>query len=394
MPKIASRMENVPAYLFARVGAKIAAREAAMGEKVINLGIGSPDLPTPQWIVDILTDTAQDPLNHRYPSYTGMPAFREGVAAYYSRRFGVDLNPKTEVVPLIGSKEGIAHATQAWAGRGDVVLVPDPGYPTYTFAAHLADAEPYFVPLDRDRNWMPRLDRIPADVLRRVSFMWANYPNNPLGSIASLDELAAIVDFCRAHDLWLAFDNPYCDLTYDGYVAPSVLQIPGARDVAIEFNSLSKTYNMAGWRVGMAVGAPAALEALSRVKSNVDTGIPNPIQLAAAAALSGDQTWLQERNAIYSARRDVLVEGLRAAGFEADKPKATLYVWARVPQGWADDDFAYYALDKAGVWLTPGREYGRQGEGYLRASLAVPEGDMREAVRRLKALELTAVAAK
>lgn len=394
MPRIASRMDNVPPYVFARVNQKIAAREAATGEKAINLGIGSPDLPTPQWIIDIITEASQNPLNHRYPNYSGMPAFRDGVAHYYQQRFGVSLNPKTEVVPLIGSKEGLAHATQAWAGQGDVVLVPDPGYPTYTFATYLVDAEPYFVPLDADNNWLPRLNDIPADVLKRATMMWANYPNNPVGAIASLDELATLVDWCREHDLWLAFDNPYCDLTYDGYVAPSILEIPGAKDVAVEFNSLSKTYNMAGWRVGMAVGNPVALEALSRVKSNVDTGIPNAIQLASAAALTADQAWLQERNAIYSARRDILVDGLSAAGFEASKPKATLYVWARTPAGWADDEFAMYALDKAGVWLTPGREYGHHGEGYVRASLAVPEADMKEAVRRLKALELTAVAAK
>lgn len=390
MPKIASRMDHVPPYLFARVATRIAALEA-QGMRVINLGIGSPDLPTPQWIVDVITEAAQNPLNHRYPSYSGMPSLRQAVATYYERRFGVSLDPKTEVVPLIGSKEGLVHATQAWAGAGEAVLIPDPGYPTYKMGALLVDAEPVMVPLDPSRGWMPDLASIPAGVLKRATMLWANYPNNPVGATASLDQLGELVDWCRAHDLWLAFDNPYCDLTYDGYVAPSVLQVPGAKDIAIEFNSLSKTYNMAGWRIGMAVGAAKALEALHRVKSNVDTGIPNPIQIGAAAALTGDQSWLAERNAIYSARRDVLVAGLNAAGMKAAKPVATLYVWAATPDGWADDEFAYHVLEQVGVWLTPGREYGDQGRGYLRASLAVDEADLQEAMGRLLKLNLAPV---
>jgi LL-diaminopimelate aminotransferase len=388
MPRIASRMDNVPPYVFARVGARIAAREAATGQRVINLGIGSPDLPTPQWIVDVLTDAAQNPLNHRYPSYSGLPQYRQAVATYYERRFGVELDPKTEVVPLIGSKEGLVHATQAWAGVGDVVLIPDPGYPAYKAGTYLVDAEPYAVPLRADRGWMPDLDAIPTDVARRATMLWANYPNNPIGAIASLDDLAWLVDWCKTNDVWLAFDNPYCDLTFDGYVAPSILNVPGAKEIAVEFNSLSKTYNMAGWRIGMAVGSAQALEALNRVKSNVDTGIPNPIQYAATAALTGDQSWLQDRNAIYASRRDIVVAGLNAVGIQAEKPKATLYVWARVPEGWTDDTFAYHVLEQAGVWLTPGREYGQQGEGYLRVSLAVTEADLDEAVARLKAVEL------
>lgn len=393
MPRLATRMDNVPPYVFARVGARIAELEARTGQRVINLGIGSPDLPTPQWLVDIITEQSQNPLNHRYPSYSGLPAFRSAVATYYERRFGFSVDVKTEVVPLIGSKEGLVHATQAWAGHGDVVLVPDPGYPAYKMGALLVDAEPYMVPLRPDRNWLPDLDAIPTDVVRRATFLWANYPNNPVGAIAGLDDLAWIVEWCKANDLWLAFDNPYCDLTFDGYVAPSVLQVPGAKDVAIEFNSLSKTYNMAGWRVGMAVGNKTALEALMRVKSNVDTGIPNPIQYAAAAALTGDQAWIQERNAIYSARRDVVVAGLNAVGIQADKPRATLYVWAKAPAGWADDAFAYHVLEQAGVWLTPGREYGDLGKGYLRVSLAVTEADLAEAMSRLKTLDLSPVPA-
>lgn len=393
MPKIAQRMDNVPPYLFARVSARIAEIEASSGRRVINLGVGSPDLPTPQWIIDVLTTTAQQPLNHRYPSYVGVPSFRQAIATYYERRFGVTIDAKSEVTPLIGSKEGLIHATQAWAGRGDVVLIPDPGYPAYQMAANLCDADSYFVPLRADRNWMPDLESIPASVLERATILWANYPNNPIGATASVDELAPLVDFCKRHDIWLAYDNPYCDITFDGYVAPSILNVPGAKDVAVEFNSLSKTYNMAGWRIGMAVGNKKALEALNRVKSNVDTGIPNAIQYAAAAALSGDQSWLVERNAIYASRRNVVVSGLRAVGLEADLPKATLYVWARVPDGWDDDAFASYLLEQAGVWLTPGREYGERGAGYVRVSLAVSEPDIAEAMTRLKAVDLAPVPA-
>ncbi|MCW5854172.1 MAG: aminotransferase class I/II-fold pyridoxal phosphate-dependent enzyme [Anaerolineae bacterium] len=391
MPRIATRMDHVPPYLFARVNARIAELEAKTGRRVINLGIGSPDLPTPGWIIDILAETARNPLNHRYPSYVGLPAFRQAVVTYYERRFGVGLDVKTEVVPLIGSKEGLAHATQAWAGAGDVVLVPDPGYPTYKMAALLCDAEPVMVPLDPARGWLPDFTHIPADKLARATMLWANYPNNPTGAIADLDALAEMVAWCKAHDVWLAFDNPYCDLVYDGYAAPSILNVPGAKDIAIEFNSLSKTYNMAGWRIGMAVGNARALEALNRVKNNVDTGIPNAIQYAAAAALTGDQGWLEGRNAVYASRRDVVVRGLNAVGLKADLPKASLYVWAQAPEGWEDDAFAMYALEQAGVWLTPGREYGDQGKGYLRASLAVTEADLDEAMTRLKTLDLAPV---
>lgn len=388
MPFAARRLNQVPPYVFARVAARIAAKKAE-GVDVINLGIGSPDLPTPQWIVDILKRAADDPANHPYPSYAGMPAFREAVAAYYRKRFGVVLDPKTEVVPLIGSKEGIAHAAMAWVDPGDVALVADPGYPVYAIGTILAGGEVVPLPLRPENHFLPDLDAIPTDKLRRARVIWLNYPNNPTGTVASLDWFAHLVDFAREHDILVCHDNPYCDTGYDGYKAPSFLEVPGAKDVGVEFNSLSKTYNMAGWRVGMVVGNAEALEALARVKSNVDTGIPNAIQIAATAALTGDQHWLAERNLIYQTRRDIVLDGLRMAGLHAERPRASLYIWAHVPAGWTSADFAYRLLDQAGIWITPGTAFGDAGEGYLRISLCTSKERLAEAMDRLRRVTIS-----
>lgn len=388
MPFAARRLNQVPPYVFARVAARIAAKKAE-GVDVINLGIGSPDLPTPQWIVDILKRAADDPANHPYPSYAGMPAFREAVAAYYRKRFGVVLDPKTEVVPLIGSKEGIAHAAMAWVDPGDVALVADPGYPVYAIGTILAGGEVVPLPLRPENHFLPDLDAIPTDKLRRARVIWLNYPNNPTGTVASLDWFAHLVDFAREHDILVCHDNPYCDTGYDGYKAPSFLEVPGAKDVGVEFNSLSKTYNMAGWRVGMVVGNAEALEALARVKGNVDTGIPNAIQIAATAALTGDQHWLAERNLIYQTRRDIVLDGLRMAGLHAERPRASLYIWAHVPAGWTSADFAYRLLDQAGIWITPGTAFGDAGEGYLRISLCTSKERLAEAMDRLQRVTIS-----
>jgi len=378
-------MEQVPPYVFAHV-AKLIAEKQAQGIDVINLGIGSPDLPTPPHIVKVLQETAEDPKNHRYPSYTGLPQLRQAIADWYRRRFDVELDPDREIVPLIGSKEGIAHLALAVVGPGDVALIPDPGYPTYQMGTILADAEPYPVPLLAENDFLPDLEAIPEEVLQRARILWLNYPNNPTGAIASLEFFEEVVAFARRHNLIVAHDNPYSDVTYDGYVAPSLLQIPGAKEVAVELHSLSKTYNMAGWRVGMAVGNAEVIEGLIRVKSNVDTGIFNPIQYAAIAALETDPSWIAERNAIYQRRRDILVNGLRAAGLHAFEPKAALYVWARVPEGWRSQEFSIHVLDEAGVWLTPGTAYGASGEGYVRLSMCAPEERLQEAMDRLAKL--------
>lgn len=383
---LAKRMEQVPPYVFAHVS-KLIAEKKKQGVDVINLGIGSPDLPTPDYIVDVLKEAAEDPANHRYPSYTGMPSFRQAVATWYKNRFDVDLDPDTEVVPLIGSKEGLAHLALVLVGPGDIALIPDPGYPTYHMGTVLADAESYAMPLRAENDFLPDLDAIPADVLERARVMWLNYPNNPTGAVASIEFFEKVLDFASRHNIVVAHDNPYADVTYDGYTAPSLLQVAGAKEIAIELNSLSKTYNMAGWRVGMAVGKSDVIGGLIRVKSNVDTGIFNPIQIAASAALTNDQSWIADRNAIYQRRRDVLLDGLTAAGLEAHRPKAALYVWAHTPAGWQSDDFSMHVLDEAGVWLTPGTAYGEAGEGYVRLSLCAPEEQLQEAMGRLQTID-------
>ncbi|MFQ5859149.1 MAG: LL-diaminopimelate aminotransferase [Anaerolineae bacterium] len=380
---LAKRMERVPPYIFAHVS-KLIAEKRAQGVDVINLGIGSPDLPTPAHIVDVLKQAAEDPVNHGYPSYTGMPSFRQAVATWYKQRFDVDLDPDTEVVPLIGSKEGIAHLALAVVGPGDVALVPDPGYPTYHMGTVLADAESHPMPLLAENDFLPDVDAIPVDVLKRARVMWLNYPNNPTGAVAPTSFFEQLIDFASRHNLVIAHDNPYADITFDGYKAPSLLEVPGAKDVAVELNSLSKTYNMAGWRVGMAVGNANVIAGLIRVKSNVDTGIFNPIQIAASAALQGDQGWIADRNAVYQRRRDILLDGLAAVGLKAYKPKAALYIWVHTPDGWPSGDFSMHVLDQAGVWITPGTAYGEAGEGYMRLSLCAPEERLQEAMGRLQ----------
>ena len=381
--RIAERVASLPPYVFAQAGKTIAAMKAR-GVDVINLGIGSPDLAPPEWIVEALHHSAQDPSKHGYAGYYGLRVLRQAVAAYYQRRFAVALDPDRETVILIGSKEGIFNIALAFIDPGDVALIPDPGYPTYTLGTLLAGGEPVPMPLRPEQGFTPDLGAIPQDALRRAKLMWLNYPNNPTSALPSMAFLAEAVAFAREHDLLLCYDNPYCDVTYDGYVAPSILQVPGAREVTLEFNSLSKTYNMAGWRVGMAVGSAQAVEALARVKTNIDSGAFAAIQEAAAAALVGDQAWLAERNAIYQGRRDAVLAWLPAVGMEAEKPLSTLYVWARVPAGETSAGFAGRILEQTGVWLTPGSAFGDHGEGYVRIALTVPEARLEEAGERLR----------
>jgi LL-diaminopimelate aminotransferase len=341
--------------------------------------------------VDTLYRSAQDPGKHSYAGYYGLPVLRRATASYYARRFGIELDPEQEIVILIGSKEGIFNVALAFIDPGDVALIPDPGYPTYALGVAMAGGEPVYLPLVAERGFLPDLSAVPDDALRRAKLLWLNYPNNPTAATASPDFMAEAVAFAREHDLLLCYDNPYCDVTFDGYVAPSILQLPGAKDVALEFNSLSKTYNMAGWRVGMAVGNAQAVDALARVKTNIDSGIFAPIQEAAAAALAADQSWLQERNAIYQARRDLVLQCLPAAGMSATAPLSTLYVWARVPPGERSAGFVQRVLQRTGVWLTPGTAFGAHGEGYVRISLTTPEARLREAADRLQQMPDTTI---
>jgi len=382
----ANRIVNLPPYPFARLGRRIAEFKA-QGMDVIRLDIGSPDLPPPQPIINALCRSAHDPHHHGYAGYYGIPALRQAMAAYYQRRFGVTLDPDNEVVPLIGSKEGIVNIALAYLDPGDLALVPDPGYAPYTMGAYLASGRVETFPLLAERNYLPDLDAIPADLADRAKLIWLNYPNNPTGATATLEFFAEVVAFAHEHDLLICHDAPYCELTYDGYVAPSILQVEGAREVAIEFNSLSKMYNMAGWRVGMAVGNQQALEGLARVKTNIDSGIFRAIQDAAVEALTGDQSWLPERNAIYQERRDIILAGLAAVGIHARKPEASLYVWAPVPEGYTSDGFATRLLEEKGVSVAPGTVFGAHGEGYMRVSLGAATERIREAMERLAGFE-------
>lgn len=383
---LAQRLANLPPYVFAGLEKRIS-QMIANGRDVIRLDIGSPDQPPAPFIIESLYRSAQDETHHGYAGYFGTPQLRQAMADYYDRRFGVRLDPKTQVLPLIGSKEGIFNLAWAYVDHGDVVLVPDPGYPTYTAGALLAGGQVVNVPLLAERNWQPDLQAIPSDVLARTKIMWLNYPNNPTTACASLEFFGQAIEFARQHGFLLVHDNPYADVTFDGYVAPSLLQVPGAAEVAIEFNSLSKSHNMGGWRVGMAMGNAEAVSALSRLKTNIDSGIFRAIQDASVDALSGAQEWLSERNAVYAHRRDIVLAAVSQAGMQAAVPKATIYVWARIPAGFASSaEFCDKLLDTVGVSITPGPAFGAQGEGYVRISLGQKTERIVEAMERLKRL--------
>ena len=383
--KVSSRIDKLPPYVFARLERRLR-QLAAEGLDIVRLDMGSPDLPPPDSIIEAMYHSSQNPSYHGYSGYYGIPQLRQAIATYYDRRFGVDLDPDKEVVSLIGSKEGIANVALAFVDPGEGVLVPDPGYPTYSLGTLLAGGVPYAVPMSADTGWLPDLGAIPEDVISSAKMLWLNYPNNPTGAIAPVEFLEQAVAFARLHDLLICYDNPYCDVTFDGYVAPSLLQVPGAMEVSLEFNSLSKTYNMAGWRVGMAVGNAEAVEALARTKTNIDSGIFRPIQDAAALALTGDQGWLKDRNDIYRERRDLILEALSEIGLKADRPVASLYVWAQTPPGVSSGVLAARLLEEGGISVTPGSAFGECGEGYFRISLGTSTIRIREAMERLKRL--------
>jgi LL-diaminopimelate aminotransferase len=382
----ARRIAELPPYLFAEVDRRIAEKRA-QGHDVISLGIGDPDLPTPEHIVRALEETAEQPANHRYPDYYGLRELRVAIAEWYAGRFGVALDADAEVLPLIGSKDGIAHLATAWVDPGDLVLVPDPGYPVYSIGTMLANGEVYWLPLRADHGFLPDLKAIPADVARRARVLWIGYPNNPTAAVAPLEFFRDVVDFAWEHGILVCHDNAYSEVAYDGYRAPSFLQVDGAREIGIEFHSLSKTYNMTGWRIGMVVGNRTAIEALGRVKTNVDSGIFQPVQYAGIAALRGDQTWLAGRNLHYQRRRDAVLATLSRIGLAAPTPRASLYVWGPVPAGTKSVDFSLRLLDETAVWITPGVGFGPAGEGYFRISLTTPDDRLEEALARLERLQ-------
>jgi len=380
--KIADRIANLPPYVFATVEKRIN-EQRAKGVDVINLGIGSPDLPPPQFIIDELHRSALRADAHGYSGYYGTPALRQAIAGYYQRRFGVALDPQSEILPLIGSKEGLANMALAFIDAGDISLATDPGYPTYRMGALMAGGGFFPLPLREENDYLVDFEEIPASIAAKSALLWLNYPNNPTGAAAPKEFLARAVEFAREFDILICYDNPYCDITFDGYVAPSILEIPGAIQVAVEFNSLSKSYNMAGWRVGMAVGNPQAIEALTTIKTNIDSGIFRPIQDAATVALNGDQSWLLERNLIYQRRRDIVLGWLPRLGMSARAPKGALYVWAKVPPGTNCEQLALQLLETTGVSLTPGTAFGQYGDGYMRISLCLSEERLTEAGERL-----------
>ena len=390
--KHAERLADLPPYPFARWADQVATVRQR-GLDVIRLDIGNPDLPPPDEVISTLCRSARQPDYHGYAGYRGIPALRHAIAAYYEGRFGVELDPDGQVVPLLGSKEGLINLALAYLDPGDLALVPDPGYAPYTRGAMLAGADVYPFPLLPERSFLPDLDAIPRRVAQAARLIWLNYPNNPTGATADVDFLSHAVDFARRHDLLLCHDAPYADIAYHGYTAPSVLQIPGAMDVAVEFNSLSKMANMAGWRVGMAVGNAQALKGLTQVKSNIDSGIFRPLQEAAIAALSIDPGWMVDRNQIYEERLELLAEGLRGIGLEAASPRATLYLWTRIPSsvaegnadGWTSESFARVLLEETGIAVAPGSFFGPAGEGFIRVSATAPTTQILEAKRRLQA---------
>ncbi len=384
--RIAQRLDNLPPYLFARIDQKKAELEAR-GADVISLGIGDPDIATPAHIVRAMANAIRKPENHRYPDYAGSPAFRAACARYMKTRFDVEVDPSDEVLALIGSKEGIAHLCNAFVDPGEYVLAPSIGYPVYSSGATLVSGRCYALPMREEDGFLADFTAAPDEVLAKAKILFLNYPNNPTGAIATPEYFDAAIAFCREHDLLLAHDNAYCDICFDGYRAPSILERPHAKECCIEFFSLSKTYNMTGWRIGFACGNAQAVRALGTVKNNLDSGQFTAIQDAAIAALDGPQECVEEMCALYQHRRDAVVAALRGLGMECTAPKATIYVWAKVPAGHTSESFATELLERAHVIVTPGSGYGGGGEGYIRISLTTPDHDLQEAIRRIARLK-------
>ena len=377
------RLQGLPPYLFAELD-RMKQEQVKKGVDVISFGIGDPDLPTPPHIIQALATAAADPRNHQYPSYEGMLTFRKAAADWYRTRFGVSLDPATEVLTLIGSKEGIGHLPLAFVNPGDVVLVPDPAYPVYQAGTLFAGGETYCMPLTPARDFLPDLGAIPAEVVKRAKILWLNYPNNPTGAVAPREFLAEAVAFARRHRLILAHDAPYSEIAFDGYRPESILNIDGAKEVAIEYHSVSKTYNMTGWRIGFAVGNAQILAGLGRIKQNMDSGVFQAVQYAGIAALSGSQQCVTDNCRIWQERRDVLIAALREMGFSVATPKASFYVWVPVPAGFTSSSFCADLLAKAGVVVTPGNGFGAAGEGFARIAFTVSVDRIREAMDRIR----------
>jgi LL-diaminopimelate aminotransferase len=383
----AQRLGRIPPYLFAEIDRKVREKKNA-GVDVISLGIGDPDLPTPQRIVSVLQEAAADPANHRYPSYFGLAELRGAIAGWYRERFDVSLDAGTEILPTLGSKDGISHVPLALVDPGDLVLAPDPGYTVYSTGAIMAGADPHTMPLTIENGWLPDLDSIPEDIADRARLMWLNYPNNPTAAVAGREFLEKAVEFCRRHDIVLCHDAPYSEICFDGYRPLSLFEIPGAREVGLEFHSLSKTFNMTGWRIGWVCGRADLVGLIGQLKTNIDSGIFQAVQWAAIEALNGGEEETRAACDIYARRHRLVADTLNNLGWSIKPPRATFYVWAPVPAGYDSIAFASHVLDQAGVNITPGVGFGAHGEGYFRLSVTAPDARLEEAMVRLRKLQL------
>ncbi len=381
--KVSERLEKIPPYLFAEIDRKIAEAKAK-GIDIISLGIGDPDKPTLQPVVDEMHKAIDNPKNQDYPPYNGTEAFRKAACEWMKERFGVELDPDKEMLCNIGSKEAIAHVFFAFVDKGDYTLVPDPGYPVYHNATIFAGGTPFRMPLLEENGYLPDFDKIPEDVAKKSKIMFLNYPNNPTGAVADLEFFKKAVDFCKKYDILLCQDMAYSEMTYDGYKAPSVLQVEGAKDIAIEFYSHSKSYNMTGWRVGFVCGNADAVKALGTIKNNIDSGTFKAIQQAAAAAFTVDKKYIEDLNNMYQQRRDAMEEGLRELGWDIKPSKATFYLWLPVPKGMTSEQFVTEMLEKAHVVVPPGNGYGTYGEGYFRIALTKDVDTIKECINRMK----------
>lgn len=383
MFKLSKKLQSLPPYLFLEMD-KAKRKARAEGRDIIDLGIGDPDQPTPKFIIEALYRAAQDPANHRYALDQGMPALRRSIEGWYNRRFAVNLDPDTEILPLIGSKEGIAHFPLAFVNEGDYTLVPDPCYPPYKGGTILSGGKPYLMPLLEQNDFLPDLKKIPAGVRKKAKMIYVNYPNNPTSATAEKPFYREVVEFAHKNKIIVISDLAYSEMAYDGYKPPSIFEVEGAREVAIEFHSLSKTYNMTGWRAAWACGNEQLIAALAKVKSNIDSGIFSAIQVAAIAALDGPQEFVKNMCSLYQERRDTLMSGLASLGWQARPAQATFYIWIKIPKKTSSIQYAAHILEKANLVVTPGVGFGKYGEGYIRMALTVSKERIKEAIERLK----------
>ena len=380
------KLRSLPPYLFASID-ELKREKLNEGIDLIDLGVGDPDMPTPSNVIDALCEAARDPKNHRYPSYEGMIEFREAIVEWYKRRFGVSLDPEKEAMTLIGSEEGIAHIPFAFLDEGDVALIPDPAYTVYRIGCILAGGRPVEMPLLEENGFKPDLEMIDEKTRKEAKIIFINYPNNPTAATAEKEFYKEVIDFAAENEIIVCNDNAYSEIYYDGQKPPSFLEVKNAKEVGAEFNSLSKIYNMTGWRIGFLVGNEDIIKGLGMVKANIDSGASNAVQIAGIEALRGDQTCVESNRRIYKERRDSLLKGIEHLGLKADKPRATFYVWARVPEEYDSMKFTKLLLDKAGIVVTPGVGFGRYGEGYVRFSLTEKVERIEEGVRRIEALK-------